>query len=155
MSVLSPDPAARCAVEDTVIRMFVATDERNWPVLESCFTNPFTLDMTSMAGGSPAAMSPRQVAAAWAEGFRRLDHVHHQVGNFQTAVQTTSAHVRCYGIAFHYRAAISTAAKSRTFVGTYEIELVPRAAEWLIAKLKFNLKFIDGNRELEKAEAGE
>ena len=42
--------ATRLAVEDAVVRMFVATDERNWPVLEDCFTNPFVLDMTSMAG---------------------------------------------------------------------------------------------------------
>jgi hypothetical protein len=104
-----------------------------------------------MAGGSPAQMTPRQVANAWSEGFRLLDHVHHQVGNFQTELAHERAHVRCYGIAFHYRAGIAAASKSRTFVGTYELDLVAQAGRWLIAKLKFNLKFIDGNRELEKA----
>jgi hypothetical protein len=64
MPVPAPDLLARSLVEDTVIRMFVATDERNWPLVESCFTNPVTLDMTSMAGGSPAPMAPRQVAIA-------------------------------------------------------------------------------------------
>jgi hypothetical protein len=59
--------------------------------------------------------------------------------------------VRCYGIAFHYRAAIAAASKSRTFVGTYELDLLAHAQRWLISKLKLNLKFIDGNRELEKA----
>ncbi len=151
MPVPAPDLPARSLVEDTVIRMFVATDARNWPLLESCFTIPFILDMTSMAGGSPAQMSPREVANAWAEGFRLLDHVHHQVGNFQTELDEEHAHVRCYGIAFHYRAAIAAAAKSRTFVGTYELDLVAQAGRWLISRLKFNLKFIDGNRELEKA----
>jgi hypothetical protein len=31
----------RTEVEDAVIRMSVATDERDWPTVESCFTEPF------------------------------------------------------------------------------------------------------------------
>lgn len=151
MSVPTPDPALRSRVEDTVIRMFVATDERNWPLVQLCFTDPFTLDMTSVAGGTPALASPRQATQTWAEAFRTLDHVHHQVGNFQAQVEGTRASVRCYGIAFHYREAVAAAGKSRTFVGTYEFELRMQAAEWRIGMLRFNLKFIDGNRELEKA----
>lgn len=151
MSLPPLDPVARSRVEDTLIRLFVATDERNWPAVQSCFTDPFTLDMTSLAGGAPLCTSPQQVSQMWAEGFRTLDHVHHQVGNFQTRIEGARAAVRCYGIAFHYRGAIAAAAKSRTFVGTYETELVMHAGEWRIEMLKFNLKFIDGNRELEKA----
>ena len=64
------DIASRLAVDDAVVRMFVATDERDWPTLETCFTDPFTLDMTSMACGSLSAMTPRQVADASAEGWR-------------------------------------------------------------------------------------
>src|SRR6478672_4166770 len=98
--------AARLAVEDTVVRMFVATDERDWPTLESCFTDPFTLDMTSMAGGKPATVTP------------------HQVGNFRTSVTSSQAIVRCYGVAFHHRAKAS-GLKTRLFVGTYELALIP------------------------------
>jgi hypothetical protein len=151
MSVPPLDPAVRARVEDTVIRMFVATDERNWPVVQACFTDPFTLDMSSLAGGAPASLSPHQVTQMWAEGFRTLDQVHHQVGNFQTRIEGARAAVRCYGIAFHYRDAIATAAKSRTFVGTYEFALVLQATAWRIETLRFNLKFIEGNRQLEKA----
>jgi SnoaL-like domain len=151
MSVPSLDPALRAPVEDTVIRLFVATDERNWPVVESCFTEPFMLDMTSVEGGAPALTSARQVTQLWAEAFRPLDHVHHQVGNFQTRVEGARASVRCYGIAFHYRGGIEAAVKSRTFVGSYEFELARHADAWRIGMLRFNLKFIDGNRELEKA----
>ena len=96
-------PAVRQEVEDVVVKMFVATDERDWPTLESCFTDPFVLDMTSMVGGDPATMTPRQVAAAWADGFKPLSHVHHQVGNFRTAISGSTASVRCYGIALHHR----------------------------------------------------
>ena len=140
--------AARQAVEDTVVRMFVATDERDWPTLESCFTDPFTLDMTSMAGGKPATVTPRQVATTWAQAFEPLDHVHHQVGNFRTSVTSSQAIVRCYGVAFHHRAKVS-GLKTRLFVGTYELVLIPSVQTWLISQLTFKLKFIDGNLSLE------
>lgn len=143
------DIATRVAIEDTVVRMFVATDERNWPALEACFTTPFTLDMTSMVGGSPTQMTPREVATAWATAFEPLDHVHHQIGNMQTTVEGSSARVRCYGIALHHRGAVSQGMKTRIFVGTYEIGLRHEGSQWLITELKFLLKFIDGNAHLE------
>jgi hypothetical protein len=135
-------------VEDTVVRMFVATDERDWPTLESCFTDPFTLDMTSMAGGKPATVTPRQVATTWAQAFEPLDHVHHQVGNFRTSVTSSQAIVHCYGVAFHHRAKAS-GLKTRLFVGTYELVLIPSVQTWLISQLTFELKFVDGNLSLE------
>ncbi len=143
------DLAVRQRVEDAVVRMFVATDERDWPALETCFTDPFVLDMTSMTGGDPATMTPRDVARAWAEGFRALDHVHHQVGNFRTTVAGTRASVRCYGTAYHHREAVTRGPKTRTFVGTYELDLVEESGRWRIARLRFLLKFIDGNLALE------
>ena len=144
------DLAIRQAVEDAVVRMFVATDERDWPTLESCFTNPFTLDMTSMVGGEPLTMTPQQVAQAWAEGFKPLDHVHHQIGNLRTEVLGAHANVKCYGVAFHHRAKVS-GLKSRVFVGAYELALVAAGSNWLVKRLVFKLKFIDGNLQLEKS----
>jgi hypothetical protein len=145
------DIAARFAVEDVVVRLFVATDERDWPVLESCFTTPFTLDMTSMVGGSPTQLTPREVATAWATAFKPLDHVHHQIGNLQTSIEGSAARVRCHGVAFHHRAAVNAALKTRIFVGTYDIKLRQQHSQWFVAELKFTLKFIDGNAELEKS----
>jgi len=41
--------------------------------------------------------------------------------------------------------------KSRTFVGTYQFDLLSDLGGRRIGKLTFNLKFIDGNPEIEKA----
>ena len=142
--------SARLAVQDAVVRMFVATDERDWPTLEACFTDPFTLDMTSLAGGSAATLTPRQVAANWAQAFEPLDHVHHQVGNFRIAVSTSQASVRCHGVAFHHRNK-SVGLKTRMFVGTYELLLIPSARSWQISQLTFKLKFVEGNLTLESS----
>lgn len=148
---LSPsDLAARVAVEDAVVQMFVATDERNWSLLEDCFTSPFTLDMTSMVGGTPSELTPSQVAQAWATGFEPLDHVHHQVGNLRTTVDGDHALVNCHGVAFHHRSR-AAGLKSRIFVGTYELHLRASPDRWRISRMIFRLKFIDGNLELEKS----
>lgn len=141
----------RTEIEDVAIRLFVATDRRDRAAVETCFTNPVTPDMTSLTGGEPLRLEPREITAAWATGFEPLDQVHHQVSNFQTAVNGTTASVRCYGVAFHHRSKITAALKTRVFVGTYDIDLIKAAGRWQIERLKFNLKFIDGNRELENA----
>ena len=143
------DLAVRQEVEDVVVRLFVATDERDWSTLESCLSDPLTLDMTSLTGGSPIQLPPREVCTTWAESFAPLDHVHHQVGNFQTHIVGRMATVNCHGIAFHYRAKASVAGQCRTFVGAYEIDLTRNSGKWRINRLKFNLKFIEGNRNLE------
>ncbi len=144
----STDLAARLAVEDVVVRTFVATDEQDWATLEQCFADPIVLDMTSMVGGEPASMTPAEVAAAWAEGFAPLDHVHHQIGNLRTEVDGDRATVHCYGVAFHHRTA-ATSGKTRVFVGTYTFDLGVAGDSWRIHRLAFHLKFIDGNLELE------
>jgi 3-phenylpropionate/cinnamic acid dioxygenase small subunit len=151
MPLTPEEVATRLEVEDLVIKMFVATDERDWSTLEACFTNPFVLDMTSMVGGSPLNMTPQQVASAWADGFKPLSHVHHQVGNLRTKVTGGTALVRCYGIALHHRSAVANDSKSRRFVGSYEIDLKTTPDGWRITRLHFNLKFIDGNLQLESA----
>lgn len=38
---------------------------------------------------------------------------------------------------------------TRTFVGSYDLSLERAAGRWRISAFKFNLKYIDGNRELE------
>jgi hypothetical protein len=151
MPLTPEEVATRVEVEDRIVRMFVATDERNWPALEACFMDPFVLDMSSMVGGSPQNMSPRQVASAWAEGFKPLTHVHHQIGNVRTKVANGTATVWCYGIALHHRSSVTTDEQSRRFVGSYEIDLKSTAEGWRISRLQFNLKFIDGNLRLETA----
>jgi 3-phenylpropionate/cinnamic acid dioxygenase small subunit len=151
MPELTEKLAARLAVEDVVIKLFVATDERDWKCVESCFTDPFVFDMTSVTGGQPSNMTPKQVAQMWSDGLKALDHVHHQTGNFRTEVEGDEARVRCYGIALHHRGNIEAPKKTRRFVGTYEFELANQDESWRITHFKFLLKFIDGNLELEKA----
>lgn len=60
----------------------------------------------------------------------------------------TRAEAFCYGTATHYLPN-ETDANTRTFVGSYDFELTRDGGRWGITKLKFNLKFVDGNLNLE------
>jgi hypothetical protein len=134
----------------TVInRLFVATDQRDWASVRDCFDPTVTFDMTSVAGGQPATLTPDQIAEAWSVGLKPIEALHHQTGNMTIAASADRAQASCYGIAYHYRRTAS-GRNTRVFVGSYDFELRVTGSSWRIAAFKFNLKFIDGNLELEK-----
>ena len=57
--------------------------------------------------------------------------------------------VFCYGVAFHHLPN-ETGQNTRVFVGSYDFDLVKDQDNWKITKFKYNLKYIDGNLNLEK-----
>jgi hypothetical protein len=140
----------RNAILDTVVTLFVATDQRDWHRVESCLADPVTLDMTSLAGGEPARVRPADVAAGWREGLRAIDHVHHQLSNFTVRIHGDDAEVHCYGVAYHHRN-LTTPDNLRTFVGSYDIHLRRIDGAWRIHLFRFDAKFVVGNLQLENA----
>jgi hypothetical protein len=150
---MAEDPAVRGVVEreriaEVINRLFVATDARDWREVQSCFAAEVAFDMTSLAGGAPAQLSPSEITGDWDSGLRFLDSVHHQTGNLAIRCQASEATASCYGIVYHYRRT-SSGRNTRVFVGSYDFHLV-LAEQWKIDRFRFNLKFIDGNADLEK-----
>lgn len=128
--------------------LFLATDARDWVRVTGCFAPTVTFDMTSLAGGVPQQMSPEQIVSGWQAGLKPIDAIHHQVGNLAIASTGAEATASCYGIAYHYRRT-STGRNTRVFVGSYDFHLL-HDEEWRIDLFRFNLRFVDGNLELEK-----
>lgn len=54
----------------------------------------------------------------------------------------------CYGVARHYLRNPANL-NTRTFVGSRDFGLVQEGAVWRIDRFKFNVKFIEGNPNLE------
>jgi hypothetical protein len=138
-------------IASVVHALFGATDKRDWDRVRGCFAELVTFDMTSLAGGEPARLSPGQISAAWESGLRPIEAVHHQTGNLEVSWLGDEATATCYGIAWHYRKTAS-GRNTRVFVGSYDFHLV-REATWKIDLFRFNCKFVDGNLELEKEPA--
>jgi hypothetical protein len=104
--------------------------------------------MTSLAGGNPSTVSSQDIVDAWNSGLKKLKAIHHQSGNFLVEIRGSMADVFCYGIATHYLPN-RTDNNVRTFVGSYDLQLVENNSDWKINKFQYNLKYIDGNKELE------
>ena len=137
-------------ITDCIVRLFVATDARDWTGVRACLTDTVHFDMTSIAGGEPADLPAEQIVAGWRTGLAPIESVHHQAGNFRVTVRGDEADAFCYGIALHYRRTAS-GRNTRTFVGSYDFKLVnDRDDVWRISAFRFNLKFLDGNLELER-----
>jgi SnoaL-like domain len=136
-------------IADVINTLFVATDTRDWERVRGCFAARVTFDMTSVAGGAPAELSPEQITAGWQTGLAPIESLHHQVGNLSITCGEADANASCYGIAYHYRSTRS-GRNTRVFVGSYDFRLQRLDGNWRIDLFRFKLKFIDGNRELEE-----
>jgi len=128
-------------------RLFICTDNRDWQCVKDVFAPDVLFDMTSLVGGNPSKLTPQQIVDGWDQGLKNLKAIHHQAGNYQVTLKGNEADVFCYGIAFHYLPNPSNQ-NTRTFVGSYNFHLIRTDAVWKIDRFKFNLKYIDGNKDL-------
>jgi hypothetical protein len=140
---------ARAAIIDLITTLFVATDERDWPRVRDCFAPVVHFDMTSLAGGKPAELSPQAIADGWESGLRPIRAVHHQAGNFRLSVRERDADASCYAIACHWLPN-PTGRNTRVFVGDYDFHLLRDGDRWAIDRFTFRSKFVDGNLALER-----
>jgi hypothetical protein len=132
-------------------KLFICTDNRDWACVKDVFAPQVFFDMTSLSGGKPEMKTPQQIADMWDQGLKRIKAIHHQAGNYRISVRGNEADMFCYGIAYHYLPN-PTNQNTRTFVGSYDFHLVRADSGWKIDQFRFNLKFIDGNKDLEGAE---
>lgn len=133
---------------DIANSLFIYTDEMNWARVMDIFADEVLFDMTSLSGGEPTRLSPQQIVDGWDAGLKRLKARHHQVGNYRVNLRERAADLFCYGIAFHYLPN-PTNSNIRTFVGSYNLHFTKEARGWKVDMFKFNLKFIEGNKDLE------
>lgn len=76
-------------------------------------------------------------------------HTHHQIGNHIVRLQNDEADVFCYGTATHY---LKNEPQKNlwTVVGSHDFHLKKSRDRWKISRMKFNLKYMDGNTDLPK-----
>jgi hypothetical protein len=104
--------------------------------------------MTSLTPGEPATLTSKQIVDSWDKGLKPLKGIHHQSGNFVVKITGKEATAFCYGMAIHYLPNKS-GRNTRTYVGSYDFHLEKEGERWRIDLFKFNLKFLDGNPNLE------
>ncbi len=135
------------SIQSVVTQVFVATDNRDWKSVEEAFNNQVLLDYTSMAGGEPSQLTPIQITDSWKTILPGFDHTHHALSNFNVDVTDKEATVTHYGNAEHF-IDLENAEDVWTVVGTYDHHLIKTSKGWKIDRMKFNLKYMDGNMDL-------
>lgn len=137
-------------IQETITKMFVNSDNRNWTEVEAQFAPKVTLDYSSMTQNPAAEVSPTDITTAWKTVLPGFTYTHHQIGNFITEVDGTKAHSFCYGTATHYIE--DENGNVWTVVGSYDFDLEKIDNNWKITSMTFNYKYQDGNGKLiEKA----
>ena len=145
------EPSNIHAVITALNRLFRSVDEKNWPQAEACLAPRVLLDLTSLGGGEPENTTGSAVVDGWREGLSHLEAIHHQAGNYEVDVHGEEANASCYGIAYHFLPN-DTGRNTRTFVGTFDFHLCKHRGGWQVDQLRYNLKFLDGNADLEGRE---
>ena len=132
---------------ETVHRLFIYTDSREWNKLQDeVFTESVLFDMSSL-GNEARVTSAKSICETWESGFAGLTAVNHLAGNMLVSVKNEQAEVFAYATATHYKSS-ATMGKTREFIGTYDLHLIQTDKGWRIDKFKYNLKFMNGNLEL-------
>ena len=139
---------AKDKVAEVINNLFIFTDNRDWRNVEKCFAEKVHFDMTSMGAENTVLLTPRQITDMWDNGLKSIDAVHHQTGNLKIDVSDEKAIAFCYGTASHFKKTAS-GENTRTFVGSYNFHLTKNKDDWRIDSFKFNLKYADGNLNLE------
>ena len=134
-------------IVETVNKLFIYTDHRNWDKLQSEVFSKFVhLDMTSM-GGEVRELLAREICENWQQGFQDLDAINHLAGNYLVTINDHRADVFAYATATHYKKNAKRGS-TRDFVGTYDLSLVKNPEGWRITKMKYNLRYATGNLQL-------
>ena len=136
-------------VVETVNKLFVYTDDRQWQkLLDEVFSERVLFDMASAGGGEAVRIEAKEICDQWEKGFEGIDAVHHQAGNYLVTLHDKGASVHAYAIALHYKKAAAHG-NTRRFVGSYDLELSEiQGRGWRINLFRYHLKFIDGNPDL-------
>ena len=134
---------------ETVNQFFISVDYRDWKKVKTIFNDKVLLDYTSMTGGQPSVLTSDQIIDSWKGFLPGFDKTHHQIGNYLIEIDSDLTKVFCYITATHY---LDNESKNNLWivVGSYDFELSMNDKNWRITKMKFNLKYTDGNNDLPK-----
>jgi hypothetical protein len=133
---------------ELINKLFIYTDNQQWDnLLGEVLCSEVNFDMSSI-GGASSLVKADAITTAWRDGFKGIDVVHHQAGNYLvTFADENNAKVYCYALATHYKND-ATQGKIREFVGSYDIDVTLTKNGWRISSFKYNLKYVNGNTDL-------
>jgi hypothetical protein len=137
----------RAAVIDTVNRVAMSADLRDWDAVRACMADTVLVDYTSLVGGTPAEVPADQLIDGWRATLPGFDATQHLLGNHQVTLRGDEADCLAHFQAQHR---IGTGAQARIWEldGTYRHSLLRQPAGWRIRAVTMRWTFERGERAL-------
>ncbi|MET7346170.1 nuclear transport factor 2 family protein [Streptomyces sp. NPDC087866] len=144
---------AKYAVAETCTLMAVYADRREWDKLGALFADKVLLDYTSLNGGEPVRLTPKEITEAWTATLSSYDSTQHLLANQLVALDGDRAMCTASFQATH-RLAAAHGASLWTLGGDYRWELARSGDRWLIDTVVMTAAWGDGNQGLPAQAAG-
>lgn len=133
-------------VEERVLKLFIAVDECDWEMVESCFDEFVEADYSSMNGQPGGVIKAVELISGWKNVLPGFTATQHQIGNIMIRAEEDTAAVFCYGTAVHFLEEEENGVWR--VGGSYDIDLKKIDNDWKITKIKLNYKYQEGNIKL-------
>ncbi|PSL43802.1 hypothetical protein CLV51_107113 [Chitinophaga niastensis] len=130
-----------------VHNIFESTDARLWEKVQASFAPAVVLDYTSLAGGTPATLTPAQITGAWAGLMPGFKSTHHQISDYRVSIHENTAAVNARGLALHYLPG-APGGEIWVITGSYDFSLENNHNGWQVNKMTFHLEEQTGNLQL-------
>ncbi|MFC1743608.1 nuclear transport factor 2 family protein [Candidatus Riflebacteria bacterium] len=147
LKALYQDLLHRNEIIERVNGIGICADTRDWKGVISCFADKVLLDYTSMVGGQPVELTPAVIVSSWKGLLPGFKMTQHQITNHRVKINDDEADCFSYVTAIHHLPNKS-GKDTWTVWGYYNHHLIKKDAGWKVAKMKFTLKLIEGNRSL-------
>lgn len=134
------------AITQVMLRFGRALDLGDWPAYRSCFTDPVSIDFKRLTGFNEV----RVRADDWtrfAELILTPVRRHHVYSNFDIRLDGDTAFAIVYMTARHWKAT-DLGTSDYTQYGWYDVWFERHAGEWLIARIKHDFQWVEGNNAL-------
>ena len=139
--------ADRLAVQDTVTRMAVLADRRDWQALTGIFADRVRVDYTALTGGAPSSVAGADLVTAWAGALGGYQATQHLVADHLVELDGDTAVATATFQATHYLPN-PHGGPLWTLGGTYRWELVRTQDGWKISAVAMTPQWAEGNQQL-------
>lgn len=139
--------ADRLEIIEVTARMGLLVDAQAWEELSALFTDPVTVDYTSLFGGDPQVTSPGELTGGWGEVLGRLVATQHLIAGQVVTVAGDEAKCSANVQATHLLPS-RDGGPLWTVGGRYDFRLRRTGAGWQICGLTLTVQWVSGNRHI-------
>jgi ketosteroid isomerase-like protein len=143
-SAAAQQALARMEIIETVNKIGLMADLRNWTECRACFSNEVEFDYTSLIGGQPTTVNADTQIQQWKDFFTStFKTTQHLIGSHAVTLNGDTATCISHFQA-HHVFLDTNKGKTWTLGGTYHHELSRTAQGWKVTKMKMTALWQEG-----------